>query len=253
MKSWMLRLCVVGLIIGWRAAPARSARAASSRDLIFKRSTVFKLLTTERQLATYGLDDPEVRAWPATSRCRSGRLVRLDRVGRGGFVHLACLPAESARSIQAKFAQGEDVFRQAPLVVLQEDADRARLRASSAMCSSNGLFDRLIELAEEFHLLGSDHAGGRQRSGAALRRFRGEVSRHSQEAVSPGSPAKCVKRSLGRSSAPFLGLVLSEPRPGGFPSPDRLQLSTFPGRCPQGPGRRCARSCSRRKTSGRML
>jgi catabolite regulation protein CreA len=36
------------------------ARAAEEPDLIFKRSTVFKWLTPNDKLATYGLDDPEV-------------------------------------------------------------------------------------------------------------------------------------------------------------------------------------------------
>jgi CreA protein len=34
--------------------------AADEPDLIFKRSTVFKLLTPDDKLATYGLDDPDV-------------------------------------------------------------------------------------------------------------------------------------------------------------------------------------------------
>jgi CreA protein len=36
------------------------AKAGDEPDLIFKRSTVFKLLTPNDKLATYGLDDPEV-------------------------------------------------------------------------------------------------------------------------------------------------------------------------------------------------
>src|SRR5205814_6193320 len=36
------------------------ARSADEPDLIFKRSTVFKWLTPNDKLATYGLDDPEV-------------------------------------------------------------------------------------------------------------------------------------------------------------------------------------------------
>src|SRR5208283_5813942 len=34
--------------------------AADEPDLIFKRSTVFKFLTLNDKLATYGIDDPEV-------------------------------------------------------------------------------------------------------------------------------------------------------------------------------------------------
>ena len=40
--------------------PHAPARAAEEPDLIFKRSTVFKWLTPNDKLATYGLDDPEV-------------------------------------------------------------------------------------------------------------------------------------------------------------------------------------------------
>jgi CreA protein len=36
------------------------ARSADEPDLILKRSTVFKWLTPNDKLATYGLDDPEV-------------------------------------------------------------------------------------------------------------------------------------------------------------------------------------------------
>ena len=36
------------------------AFAADEPDLIFRRSTVFKWLTPNDKLATYGLDDPEV-------------------------------------------------------------------------------------------------------------------------------------------------------------------------------------------------
>jgi CreA protein len=34
--------------------------AADEPDLIFKRSTVFKLVTPNDKLATYGVDDPEI-------------------------------------------------------------------------------------------------------------------------------------------------------------------------------------------------
>ena len=39
---------------------ALPARAADEPDLIFKRSTVFKWISPNDKLATYGLDDPEV-------------------------------------------------------------------------------------------------------------------------------------------------------------------------------------------------
>src|SRR5438477_11054043 len=39
---------------------ATSAYAADEPDLIFRRSTVFKLLTPNDKLATYGIDDPGI-------------------------------------------------------------------------------------------------------------------------------------------------------------------------------------------------
>ncbi len=54
----IVRLCAALAVV--TAALATAARAADEPDLIFKRSTVFKLLTPNDKLATYGLDDPEV-------------------------------------------------------------------------------------------------------------------------------------------------------------------------------------------------
>ena len=45
------------MLAGLAASPGR---AADEPDLIFRRSTVFKWLTPNDKLATYGLDDPEV-------------------------------------------------------------------------------------------------------------------------------------------------------------------------------------------------
>src|SRR5579871_1867728 len=42
------------------AVPATCASAADEPDLIFRRSTVFKWMSPNDKLATYGLDDPEV-------------------------------------------------------------------------------------------------------------------------------------------------------------------------------------------------
>jgi hypothetical protein len=49
------------VLLGWLAGlPVSPASAADEPDLIFKRSTVFKWLTRDDKLATYGIDDPEV-------------------------------------------------------------------------------------------------------------------------------------------------------------------------------------------------
>jgi CreA protein len=94
-------------------AIAVSARGAEQPDLIFKRSTVFKWLSPNDKLATYGLDDPEV----------DGVACHFTVPERGGFkgwigvaeevsdISLACRQTGPIR-FKAKFEQGEDVFRQ---------------------------------------------------------------------------------------------------------------------------------------------
>ena len=53
-------LCL--LLVAWLAWPVSSAFAADEPDLIFRRSTVFKLLSPNDKLATYGVDDPRSKA-----------------------------------------------------------------------------------------------------------------------------------------------------------------------------------------------
>ena len=53
----ILRLLAVALL---GVAGTASLHAADEPDVIFKRSTVFKWLSPNDKLATYGLDDPEV-------------------------------------------------------------------------------------------------------------------------------------------------------------------------------------------------
>ena len=89
------------------------ALAADEPDLIFKRSTVFKWLTPNDKLATYGLDDPEVE----------GVACHFTVPERGGFkgwigvaeevsdISLACRQIGPIK-FKAKFEQGEDMFKQ---------------------------------------------------------------------------------------------------------------------------------------------
>ncbi|RDV03319.1 CreA family protein [Undibacter mobilis] len=92
---------------------ANASFAAEQPDLIFKKSTVFKWLTPNDKLATYGLDDPDVE----------GVACHFTVPERGGFkgwigvaeevsdISLACRQVGPIR-IKEKFEQGEDVFRQ---------------------------------------------------------------------------------------------------------------------------------------------
>ena len=55
-----MRLNGLAFLVLLLVLPANIALAADEPDLIFRRSTVFKWLSPNDKLATYGLDDPEV-------------------------------------------------------------------------------------------------------------------------------------------------------------------------------------------------
>jgi CreA protein len=88
------------------------ALSADEPDLIFKRSTVFKWLSPNDKLVTYGLDDPDIE----------GVSCHFTVPERGGFkgwigvaeevsdISLACRQIGPIR-IKQKFEQGDDMFR----------------------------------------------------------------------------------------------------------------------------------------------
>jgi CreA protein len=94
----------------WGSVPAR---AAEDPDLLFKRSTVFKWLSPNDKLATYGIDDPDIE----------GVACHFTVPEKGGFkgwigvaeevsdISLSCRQIGPVK-FKAKFEQGEDVFRQ---------------------------------------------------------------------------------------------------------------------------------------------
>ncbi len=88
------------------------ARAADEPDLIFKRSTVFKWVSPNDKLATYGLDDPDVEgvACHFTVPERGGFKGWLGLAEEVSDISLACRQIGPIR-FKAKFEQGEDVFR----------------------------------------------------------------------------------------------------------------------------------------------
>lgn len=95
------------------ACVASAVRAADEPDLIFKRSTVFKWLTPNDKLATYGVDDPDVEgvACHFTVPERGGLKGWLGVAEEVSDVSLACRQIGPIR-IKQKFSQGDDMFRQ---------------------------------------------------------------------------------------------------------------------------------------------
>jgi CreA protein len=103
---WLLLALLSG---GLAVAPVK---AADEPDLIFRRSTTFKLLTPNDKLATYGLDDPEVDgvACYFTVPERGGVKGWLGVAEEVSDVSLACRQIGPIR-FKGKFAQGDDMFR----------------------------------------------------------------------------------------------------------------------------------------------
>jgi CreA protein len=105
----ILRLSLMLLIGGLVATPAG---ATDEPDLIFKRSTVFKLVTPNDKLATYGIDDPDVDgvACHFTVPERGGVKGWLGVAEEVSDISLACRQIGPIH-FKAKFAQGDDMFR----------------------------------------------------------------------------------------------------------------------------------------------
>jgi CreA protein len=103
-----LVLAVLALLF---AAPARADDGGP--DLIFKKSTVFKLLTPDDKLATYGIDDPEVDgvACHYTVPEKGGVAGMLGVAEQVSDISLACRQVGPIK-IKDKFEQGDVVFRE---------------------------------------------------------------------------------------------------------------------------------------------
>ncbi len=106
---WLL---VSPFAAGLLVASLASTQAADEPDLIFKRSTVFKLLTPNDNLATYGLDDPEVEgvACHFTVPERGGLKGWLGVAEEVSDISLSCRQIGPIH-FKGKFQQGEDAFR----------------------------------------------------------------------------------------------------------------------------------------------
>jgi CreA protein len=94
------------------ALGSSSALAADEPDLIFRRSTVFKLLSPNDKLATYGLDDPEVDgvACHFTVPEKGGYKGWLGLAEEVSDISLACSQVGPIH-FKGKLEQGDDMFK----------------------------------------------------------------------------------------------------------------------------------------------
>jgi CreA protein len=103
--TWLILITLT-----WAGSPAW---AADEPDLIFRRSTVFKLLSPNDKLATYGIDDPVVEgvACHFTVPEKGGVKGWLGIAEEVSDISLACRQIGPIH-FKGKMAQGEDMFRQ---------------------------------------------------------------------------------------------------------------------------------------------
>ena len=92
--------------------PGAPASAAEEPDLVFRRSTVFKWVSPNDKLATYGVDDPEVDgvACHFTVPEKGGFKGWLGLAEEVSDISLACRQIGPIR-FKHKSEQGEDMFR----------------------------------------------------------------------------------------------------------------------------------------------
>src|ERR1700756_4781767 len=101
------------MLFAWLSLPIAQAFAADEPDLIFRRSTVFKLLSPNDKLATYGIDDPEIEgvACHFTVPEKGGIKGWRGLAEQVSDISLACRQIGPIR-FKEKLQQGDDMFRQ---------------------------------------------------------------------------------------------------------------------------------------------
>ncbi len=108
--KWRIPALAALALVLWQASPVS---AADEPDLIFRRSTVFKWVSPNDKLATYGVDDPEIEgvACHFTVPEKGGFKGWLGLAEEVSDISLACRQIGPIR-FRDKMGQGDDMFRQ---------------------------------------------------------------------------------------------------------------------------------------------
>jgi len=109
-RRWRPRALLALALVLW---PVSQAFAVDEPDLIFRRSTVFKWVSPNDKLATYGVDDPEVEgvACHFTVPEKGGFKGWLGLAEQVSDISLACRQIGPIH-FKGKMEQGDDMFRQ---------------------------------------------------------------------------------------------------------------------------------------------
>jgi hypothetical protein len=121
------------------AAPALAQSA--DPDLIFRKSTTFKLLTPNDKLAVYGVDDPAIDgvACHYTAPEKGGLAGAFGLAEQTSDISLACRQYGPIK-FKEQIRSGRCRLPRAPIAHFQENADRARLRRQAQYIDLYGLY-----------------------------------------------------------------------------------------------------------------
>jgi CreA protein len=121
MPSFHTVLRVLPALVLGAATLAAPARAEDGPDLIFKKSTVWNMLTPDDKLATYAIDDPAVEgvACYYTVPEKGGVKGMFGVAEERSEVSLACRQVGPIK-FKEKLEQGDVVFRQARSLVFKK-------------------------------------------------------------------------------------------------------------------------------------
>lgn len=110
-------LAALLLLVGFGLAPA----LAQEPDLIFRKSTVWKFLTPDDKLATYGIDDPVVAgvACHYTVPEKGGVSGMLGVAEEVSDISIACRQIGPI-SFKGKFEQGDVVYRESRSLIFKK-------------------------------------------------------------------------------------------------------------------------------------
>lgn len=119
LAAFASRLAPFALVFAALAMPL--AAQAEEPDLIFKKSTVWKLLTPDDKLAVYGIDDPDVEgvACHFTVPERGGVKGMIGIAEQTSDISLACRQVGPVK-FKRQIAQGDEMFRERRSLVFKK-------------------------------------------------------------------------------------------------------------------------------------
>ena len=153
-------LALAALVAPRRRSPAPSA--AEEPDLIMRKSTVWKFLTPDDKLATYGIDDPVVEgvACHFTVPEKGGVAGMFGVAEEVSDISLACRQVGPI-TIKEKFEQGDIVYRQSRSLLFKKMQVVRGCDAKRNVLVYLVYSDKMVDGSpEELDLDRSDHAVG---------------------------------------------------------------------------------------------